>query len=272
MSVEARPLVIIGSGNMAEAIVAGAMRVGVLRAEQALAIDPSAARRDLFRERFGIRVMESPGEIAPASDVLLAVKPQIFPELVGALRPLLSGEALLISIMAGVPTARIGEALGHERVARVMPNLPLTVGAGASGYFASAAVTADDAGRIERLFGSAGVVVRVEREELMDVVTALSGSGPAYYYLVTEVLAAAAVEAGLDAESAGLLARQTCLGAGRMMAETGDSPGVLREKVTSRGGTTAAALDALQERGLVEALRAGLEAAVRRGQELGAKS
>lgn len=268
-------LLVIGAGNMAEAIVAGLAAPGpgggAEPSQHILAVDPSPERRAVFEQRFGCRVAEALPASFDFAAVLLAVKPQAFGEVAALLGGRLTPRCLVISIMAGVTTQRIHAGLAVERVVRVMPNLPLTVGAGASGYFARRPLDAEERALIEWLFASAGEVVAVADEALMDVVTALSGSGPAYYYLLTEALIDAAVEAGLSVEAAGLLARQTCLGAARMMlAADAEPPAALRARVTSKGGTTAAALAAFEARGFREGVREAVRAAIERGRQLSA--
>ncbi len=261
----------IGAGNMAEGIVAGVLVANVFRSGDIIASDPSEDRRRLFEERFGLTMIDdSPKVVASADMVVLAIKPQAFAELTSALSARLRSDQLIVSIMAGWSTAAVAEALGGDlRVVRAMPNLPIRVGAGMTGIAGGAGATEADIASVRRLFDAAGQSVVLDDESLMDAVTAVSGSGPAYYYYVTEAIIASGVEAGLTPEQANDLAKNTCLGAARMMLETGVEPAELRAQVTSKGGTTQAALEAMEAAGVGHGLREGVLAAVARSKELG---
>ena len=263
---------VIGAGNAAEGIVHGILRNSVLLEDRILASDPSAARRRVFQERFHIAVTDDNRAVARESYILLlAVKPQIYRETIEGIADLVREDQVLVSIMAGVSTAAI-EALFpgiQARVVRVMPNLASHVGAGMAGVHPGRHASEADLLRAQRIFDAGGKSVHIEDEALMDAVTAVSGTGPAYYYFFTEAIVEAAKRIGLSPQYANLLARQTALGAARMMLEAGDDPATLRQKVTSPGGTTAAAMESLRQAGVFDHIVAGVTAAFERSRELG---
>ena len=205
----------------------------------------------------------------PAEIVVLAVKPQGFGAAAGELKAWVGPKTLVVSIMAGVTIGHIAEALGAPKVARAMPNTPGAIGMGVTGYALSSACGDDEAIATARLLEPLGLVVGPLTENQMDAVTAVSGSGPAYVFLLTEALADAGRAVGLDEATALALARETVIGAGALLGEFAESPAELRKQVTSPGGTTAAALDMLiGAGGLPELIRKAVEAAVKRGAEL----
>ncbi len=262
----------VGAGNMAEGIVAGVLDAGVYEPGAIVAADPAAARRDLFAERFGVATTDDGLQVVGSADVIvLAVKPQVFGEVATVLAVGLSGDPLVLSIMAGWSSGAVAEALGGGsiRVVRVMPNLPICVGAGVAGICAGASATSEDVATVERIFNAAGQSVVLDDEGLMDAVTAVSGSGPAYFYYFTEAIVAGGIEAGLEPGQALALAQNTCLGAARMMLETGIDPAELRRQVTSPGGTTQAAIESMTGAGVPEAIKQAVLAAAKRSKELG---
>ncbi len=261
----------IGAGHMAEAVIAAAIRGGVCRPRDSLVSDPLPERRTLFADRFGVAVTaDNARVVSECACVMLAVKPQGFAEVAAELRDLFTPRHLAVSIMAGVSTARVSELLGgRPRVVRVMPNLPIMVGAGMSGLCAGPSATPEDMELVRRLFDTGGETLVVSDESMIDAVTAVSGSGPAYFYAFVEAIVAGGTACGLTEAEALRLARAACLGAGRMMIDTGESPAELRRKVTSRGGTTQAALDHLAGCGVDRAIREAVLAAFRRARELG---
>jgi pyrroline-5-carboxylate reductase len=210
--------------------------------------------------------------VAGAGCVVLAVKPQMMRKVCEHLaEPLRETRPLLISIAAGVRIEQLQRWLGaHLAIVRCMPNTPALIGAGAAGLCANTRVGAAQRALAERILGAAGIARWIEDESLMDVVTALSGSGPAYFFLLVEAMEDAAVELGMPRDTARALAVQTCLGAGRMLAEGGESAATLRARVTSPQGTTQAALDAFAQGDLRELVRRAMTAATRRGGELSA--
>lgn len=259
----------LGFGHMGSAILQGLISTGVLAADQALVFDVAEERRDAAA-KMNVRAAESPEALARESDILLlAVKPQNMAEALEQIKPGLKADALVISIAAGISSGYIGERLGANlRVVRVMPNTPALVKTGAAGIAMGGNCTEADKAAAGAIFGAIGIAEFVP-EELMDAVTALSGSGPAYFFFMVESLVQAAQAHGLEAEKAASLASQTLLGAGRLLVESGEPPSVLRERVTSKGGTTAAALEAFRAGGFEKVISAGVDAAVARSKELG---
>ncbi|MGI6460788.1 MAG: pyrroline-5-carboxylate reductase [Candidatus Hydrogenedentales bacterium] len=266
-----RRLGFLGFGNMGRAIAGGLLAQGTMRPEQLVAFDVDETRR-AAAGALGMQRVDSAGALAQASDVLLvAVKPQHAAEALEPLSAVLDADALVISICAGLSTGFFEERLsGRVRVVRAMPNTPALVGAGATALAAGQHCRAEDVRFAKSVFESVGRV-EVVPESAMDAVTALSGSGPAYFFYLVECLARAAREEGLTEGQAAELAKQTALGAGRLLMESGEDAGVLRERVTSKGGTTEAALRAFQEHGFEEVVRAGVAAAAARSRELGVK-
>ncbi|MCL2330186.1 MAG: pyrroline-5-carboxylate reductase, partial [Phycisphaerae bacterium] len=267
----------IGAGNMAEGIISAVLDRGVYPREAILVSDPVAERRQLFASRFGVAVTDDNRQlVAESKRIMLAVKPQGFAEVAASVADCVRPDSLFISIMAGQSVATIAAALGSGsadvrgdvRVVRVMPNLPICVGAGMAGIFGGSSATADDVAEVQRIFNAGGGSIVVSDESLMDAVTAISGSGPAYFYFFVEAMVEGGKACGLTEAESLSLAKQTALGAARMMLEMGDSPADLRAKVTSKGGTTQAALDAMRQTGVDRAIRDAVIAAFRRGQEL----
>lgn len=263
---------IIGAGNAAEGIVHGLLRNSVLLDDRLIASDPNDHRRKLFSSRFGIAVTDDNRRVVSESYILLlAVKPQVYREVCGGVADLVRPDHLVVSIMAGVSTATLEAQFPGvaARVVRAMPNLASHVGAGMAGVIGGAHATEADLLRAQRIFDASGKSIHVEDEALLDAITAVSGTGPAYYYYFTEALIDAGIRAGLSPQYAALLARQTCLGAARMMLESGDSPETLRAKVTSPAGTTAAAIASLTDAGVYERIVDAVMAAFDRSRELG---
>lgn len=260
MNLSNKTLAFIGAGNMAEALIRGLLTRHVVDPAQLIATDIRAERLAELAQRYGIRT----GPPAAADVVILAVKPQQ----ISAALAQVSGEPLLVSIAAGITTTRIERELGGQpRVVRVMPNTPALVGAGAAALCAGRYATEADLEIAEAVLGAVGLTVRVP-EELMDAVTALSGSGPAYIFYVAEAMISAGIQAGLSAELSRQLTLQTIAGAARLLTETAESPAELRRKVTSPGGTTEAALRVLAERGLPAVFADAIRAARDRAREL----
>lgn len=262
----------IGAGNMAEAIARGIISAGVCRPADIIAADLSPARRDLFADQLKVRSIEdAPSVVTQAKTILLCVKPQHMAEMLASVRDVISDEHLVISIAAGISTSYIEQAVGGTRrlrVVRVMPNTPMLVGKGMSGITAGAHATPEDMKVARRIFESAGAVVEV-KEELMNAVTSVSGSGPAYFFFLVEQMIEAGIQMGLSPEAAHTLATQTARGAAEMLCTSSDSPAELRRKVTSPGGTTFAAVTHMQEKGMPQIIVDALKAAERRGRELG---
>jgi pyrroline-5-carboxylate reductase len=260
----------IGAGQMARALARGFGQAALIKPGQILAADAFPAAAEQFaREVAGAKIAaDNRALVAQSAVVFLSVKPQnmpaVYQELAGAD---VSGK-LFISIAAGVTLAKLGEGLKTSRVIRVMPNTPALVGEGASAYALGSGATADDGKLVGQLLAAVGQAHQVD-ERLLDAVTGLSGSGPAFVYVMIEALSDGGVRMGLPREVATALAAQTVRGAAAMVLETGEHTSVLKDRVASPGGTTIAGLQALEDRGLRAALIAAVEAATRRSQELG---
>jgi len=260
---------VIGAGNMAEAILRGAIGAAFLRAEQIVACEVSEDRRRQVAEKIGVLCLADNRRAAACPRILLAVKPQVvgavLEEIASAVRP----EATVISIAAGIGTARIDAGLGGRgRIVRVMPNTPMLVGCGMSAIAAGPRAAGDELDWTEKLFAAGGRTVRLA-ETMMDAVTAVSGSGPAYFFYLIEAMTDAGVQEGLPADVAAMLATQTCLGAARLLMETNLSARELRRRVTSPGGTTQRAIDTLQAAGTRGTLLRAVRDAAQRSRELG---
>ena len=260
----------IGAGKMATALARGLVAAGFTTVEQIVASDVIPAARQHFFDETGARAVESNDEVVLASQILiLAVKPQQMSGVLAELKSRILAQQLVISIAAGVPLKVLVAGLGEQtRLVRVMPNTPCLVGESASGFAIGGAATSQDAELVEQLLSAVGVAVAVD-EKLLDAVTGLSGSGPAYVYQIIEALSDGGVRVGLPRDVATKLAAQTVLGAAKMVLETGQHPGVLKDAVASPGGTTIAGLHALERGGLRAALINAVEAATNRSQELG---
>lgn len=263
-------LAVIGCGKMGTALVEGAIRSGVVCGADVTGVDPWPAARDHFAEVTGGMVSAEISALSDSGVILLCTKPH---DVTAALREatvaLAGKSALVISIAAGVTLAALESAAGENlRIIRAMPNTPALVGKGAAGYCPGTRASREDAETARRLLGAVGLAVEVP-ERLMNAVTGLSGSGPAYIYLVIEALADGGVRAGLPRVDALKLAAQTVLGAAAMVLETGEHPAVLKDMVTSPGGTTIAGLAELEGHGLRSALIEAVDAATRRAAELG---
>lgn len=264
-------LAVIGAGNMAEAIVRGILTKKTLSPDRIIAADISPQRRDLFQRELGIPSIESPTlAVEGCRMILLSVKPQQMAAALASLSGVLNPQALVISIAAGITTAAIAQSLGGNnpwRIIRAMPNTPMLVGRGMVALCRGAHATQADLDEARKLFTPAADVIDVQ-ESHMDAVTALSGSGPAYFYFLVEQMIAAGVALGLPADQADRLARQTAAGAAQMLTQSSDSPEELRRKVTSPGGTTHAAITHMQSHDWPQITRDALAAAARRSQEL----
>jgi pyrroline-5-carboxylate reductase len=259
---------VIGTGAMGGSLVRGFVAAGALRPDQIVLADADTVKRDALAAELGANVGSNEDAIAAAEATLIAVKPQVLAEALASLAASVRPGHLVISIAAGVPIARLQELLGgNARVIRVMPNVLCTVGAAASAYAPGAGVTSAQAEFAGKLLATVGTAQQVE-EKLLDAVTGLSGSAPAYVALVIEALADGGVAAGLPRSVALPLAAQTVLGAGKWVLENG-APAALKDLVTSPGGTTIAGLRELEAGGLRSALIEAVVAATERSKELG---
>jgi pyrroline-5-carboxylate reductase len=261
----------IGSGNMAAALLHGLLVTKTTRPELVLASDVREESLAALRARHGIETTSDNVRACAADIVVLSVKPQVFPSLLPQLAPHLAARSLVISIAAGVPLGAIEALLPNARVIRAMPNTPALVSAGATALAAGARASAADRVLAATIFESVGRVVQVE-EGLMDAVTALSGSGPAYLFLMAEALIDAGVQLGLPHEVSVTLATQTLYGASKLLSESSEAADELRRRVTSPGGTTAAGVAQLEAHDFRGAMLACLTAARDRGRELGAET
>jgi len=262
-------VVFLGAGNMAEALVAGLVRGGVCPAENILVTDIRPERLKYFKDEFGVSGMADNTEaVSGAGMIIFAVKPQVMGEVVDGLVGVVSKETLCMSIAAGIKTSFFEERLGEgTRVVRVMPNTPALVQAGAAALAPGKWAMEADMDAAETVMKSVGCAVRVEEKDI-DAVTALSGSGPAYVFYLMEAMLKAAAELGLDDAVARELTYATVAGAAKLISETGVEAGELRARVTSKGGTTAAAIEVLNSKGVSDAIVEALRAAHRRSLEL----
>ena len=260
--------VLVGAGRMGSAMARGWISdLGSAGLARLSVVEPNPGED--VRTAAATRLIDLNPEPEVADIVVLAVKPQGFGAAVETLKAWVGPETLVVSIMAGVTIARIAGALGAAKVARAMPNTPGAIGMGATGFALSGACGEAEAETTAMLLEPLGLVVGPLQESQMDAVTAVSGSGPAYLFLLVETLASAGVSAGLDEATANALARETIIGAGALLGEFAESPADLRKQVTSPGGTTAAALGVLMaEGGLPDLMRRAVDAAAKRGAEL----
>ncbi|MGB0133108.1 pyrroline-5-carboxylate reductase [Dokdonella sp.] len=267
---DSNSIAFVGGGNMARSLI-GAMINGGTQASAIAVAEPNEEVRTKLAEDFGVAVFADGVEAVGSADlVMLSVKPQVMRKVCESLAPVLAKRRpLIVSVAAGLRIGQIDRWLGGGfPIVRCMPNTPALIGAGATGMMANPAVS--DAGRVQAasILAAAGTMVWVEDEDLMDTVTGISGSGPAYFFLMIEALEDAAVAQGMPRETARTLAIQTCLGAARMASEDAEPPARLRERVTSPGGTTQAALNTFIDGGLRELVASAVAAATRRGREM----
>jgi pyrroline-5-carboxylate reductase len=261
-------LLFVGGGNMGAAIVGGLVSRG-FAASDITVVEPGAAARESLAIRFGVTVRESAAGSGPADVIVLAVKPQQMKEAVKPLLPLSAG-TLVVSIAAGIRLADLSRWLGgHAALVRAMPNTPALVHAGVTGLYAPPAVDALGRERAAELLGAVGEVVWLPREEDLDAVTAVSGSGPAYVFYFLEAVEQAAREMGIAPEAARTLAVGTFAGAAKLARERGEDAAVLRAQVTSKGGTTERALAAMEAAGVKARINEAVKAAAARSRELG---
>jgi len=260
----------LGAGRMATALARGWLRAGLATRENVLASDPLQAARDEFQKETSTNALIDNADVVAGSDVLvLAVKPQSMSELLQEIRKFVTKRHLTISIAAGITLHQLADGLGADRrLIRVMPNTPCLIGACAAGFSAGAQASAEDVHLVHRLLNAVGLACQVP-EKLLDAITGLSGSGPAFVYVIIEALSDGGVRMGLPRDVATTLAAQTVAGAARMVLETGAHPGLLKDQVASPGGTTIAGLHALEQGGLRAALINAVEAATLRSTELG---
>jgi pyrroline-5-carboxylate reductase len=259
---------VLGTGHIAAVIIRRLIENGYYTADRVIASNSRAVQA----HPLPVTIADDTRDVvAQAGRLLLAVTPQCFRELAEHIRDHVTDDHLLISLMAGMATESIDAAFPHirARVIRVMPNLPFELGYGVTGLYRGRHATQDDLESVSHLFAAGGVTVELEDEALMDVVTAVAGSGPAYFYYFVETIMAGGITAGLSPEDAQVLAAYACMGAGAMLLDRDASPRELREAVTSPGGTTEAAMKVLTAGRVAETVTEAVLAAYRRGQELG---
>src|SRR4051812_42291391 len=265
-------LAILGAGNMAEAIARGVLKKKVFTSDQMIAADPVEARRSLFSDQLGIKSVSDNADAArDAKVLLLSTKPYQMKEALAPVGAVMNDKTLVISIAAGITSRAIVDALGAGkkwRVIRTMPNTPMLVGEGVVGMAAGEHATAEDLATARRIFEAAADVIEVS-EDKIDAVTALSGSGPAYFYFLVESMVRAGIEMGLRPDDATKMAIKTAAGAGKLLASSPDSPAELRRKVTTPGGTTHAAISHMEAKDFEKIIVDALKAAEARGRELG---
>ena len=268
MNIMESKVVFIGAGNMTEAIVSGMVAADFCAPEKIVLTDIRLNRLGDLEDEYGVSTSADNSVVENAEIVVLAVKPQVMADVLKEIAPVLREETLLISIAAGISCAKIeAELEGERRVVRVMPNTPALIGQGAAAIAAGAYADEADLEVAETILQCVGLTVRVDEKEL-DAVTALSGSGPAYVFYLLEAMLDAAEEMGLEKETARVLALQTVEGAARLMKDSGESASALRERVTSKGGTTEAAIHTLNDENVKGAVQKALKAAYDRSVEL----
>lgn len=261
----------VGSGNMAEALIKGIIAAELYAPENVFISDIRVERLELLKDRYGVTAVENNAELAgKVKTLVLSIKPQNMADALEGIKDAIGGETLVISIAAGIKVAQIAAALGDMAIVRVMPNTPALISEGASALFANekAKPLLDTA---KAMFSAVGKAVIVEDEDLIDAVTAVSGSGPAYYFMLMEEMIKAGAELGLPEDVAKDLVLQTAKGAGLLATEAdknGESPAELRRKVTSPGGTTEAALKVFADGRISELISAAITRARDRGREL----
>lgn len=259
----------LGAGQMATALAKGFLAAGQITSDRLIACDVLPQAADRFREQTGGRIGKDVGEVLSSADVIfLAVKPQHVAGLLPQITPVLRDDQVFVSIAAGIPIATLEAGLGPKsRIIRVMPNTPCLVSQGASAFSLGSRATAEDGQLVQTLLSTIGVALPVT-ESLLDAVTGLSGSGPAYVYVMIEALSDGGVRMGLPRDIATQLAAQTVLGAAQMVLATGQHPGVLKDAVASPGGTTIAGLHVLEQQAVRGALMDAVQAATERSKQL----
>jgi len=262
------PIAFIGGGNMASAIIGGLIRQGH-PARQIEVVEPWEEARTALRKNFGIEALPAPGpQLARAGIVVWAVKPQTFKDAAAQAREHTQG-ALHLSVAAGIRTGSIAQWLGSECIVRTMPNTPALVGKGMSALYARSGVSAAQCQSVEAIMATTGEFLWVESEKQLDAVTALSGSGPAYVFYFLEAMARAGTAMGLSAAQAHRLAVGTFVGASELARRSDEPPEVLRQRVTSKGGTTHAAIQSMEQDGVGASFERAMRAAEQRAHELG---
>jgi len=260
----------IGGGNMGEAMVAAVLQKRLANPEAIIVSDIASARRKHLEEKYGVTATSSNGEAAEKADVVvLAIKPQNLLEVMASLKGCLKPSQLVLSIIAGAKINTLSRGLRHDYIVRAMPNTPAQIGEGISVWTATAEVTKQQKESARAILGAMGKEVYVDDEKYIDMATAISGSGPAYFFLMVEALVDAAVRIGLPRDTALMLVLETMLGSGHLIQRSGKEPDELRRMVTSPGGTTAEALLQLEKGKFTDLVKQAVKAAYKRAKELG---
>jgi len=260
----------IGGGNMGEAMLAAVLEDGLAKPEAIWVSDVSPARRKALVRQYGVAAMASNREaISDKEIVVLAVKPQNLAEVLADLGGQLKPGQVVLSIIAGARIDTLAKGLQHGAVARAMPNTPAQIGEGMSVWTATPRVTGEQKGLVGAILGAMGIEIYVDDEGYLDMATAVSGSGPAYFFLMAESLIEAAVDIGLPRDMARRLVVQTMLGSGRLIQQSGQESAQLRRKVTSPGGTTARALEQFEKGQFTELVKRAVKAAYDKAREMG---
>jgi pyrroline-5-carboxylate reductase len=266
-----KKIAMLGTGNMGEALVSGLVVSQSAKPEDIICTDAREDKLETIKEKYGVMTMTGNIDAVKSSQIIIyAVKPQIIADVLKETAPHLDGSKLIISIAAGVPLAAIESCLQKDlRLIRVMPNIAVSVREGATAIAAGKHASKDDIQTAKAIFDSVGKCVFIKENILMDAITGLSGSGPAYIFLIIDAMADAGVKMGLSREDALALSAQTVLGAAKLLIETREHPGYLKDKVTSPGGTAIAGIHTLEMGGLRTTLINAVEAATNRSKELG---
>ncbi|OGQ06549.1 MAG: pyrroline-5-carboxylate reductase [Deltaproteobacteria bacterium RIFCSPLOWO2_12_FULL_40_28] len=264
-----KTLGIIGTGNMAEAIVGGILAKKIFKPQNIIGFDIDLQKLNSFTKKFRIQKAKTPLEITKANIILLAVKPQNMGEALQTLSPLVSKKNLVLTIAAGLPLKFFRKKLGNNpRIIRLMPNTPALVGLGATAFIATPNCTKKDIQKTQKIFSAIGMVIKIKNEKQMDAITALSGSGPAYVYLFVKSLIEGGQQLGLSSELTRTLSLQTVKGALELLSQSKENPKTLIGRVASKGGTTEAGLKILTKKGFESMIFACLKAAQKRAFEL----
>lgn len=261
---------VVGAGKMGGALISGWLNSNIIKPENLIILDPNLGEAAKAAKRSGsMHLKKASGSIRSVSYALLAIKPQVFGAIAPSIEPHLANDAVIISILAGTTMDSLQNAFPGRLIVRAMPNTPAAIGQGITAYTKGSKATDNQISMIENLLSATGQVHHVANEHLIDVVTAISGSGPAYIFHMAEALEAAATHIGLPADIAPEFARQTVIGASTLLAHTETPASELRQNVTSPNGTTAAALDVLMgPHGLASLMRETVQAALKRAKEL----
>jgi pyrroline-5-carboxylate reductase len=260
----------IGGGNMGEAMLAAVIEDGLVKPEAIWVSDVSQERRKSLAQKYGVAAVASNLEAVSGKEmIMLAVKPQNLAEVIAELKGKLKGGQVVLSIIAGARIDTLSKGLKHDAIARAMPNTPAQIGEGMSVWTATPQVTGEEKGLVGSILGAMGAEIYVDDEKYIDMATAVSGSGPAYFFLMVEALVEAAAAIGLPRDMARQLAVQTMLGSGHLIERSGVAPAELRRRVTSPGGTTARALEQLEKGQFTELVKRAVQAAYDRARELG---